>query len=615
MFLFWLICICITGVFSSETYCKPQDADLFCSFRTTTQTITQTDIDNDNAILSTQAWVIDSIIYLPPGKSYKPGLTHWNYQPAIYIIDGGKLIIDNNGYGSSNEVGIEGYIFLCGTAEFNIINSQFRAIQDFGFQYWLWATDTSRLVWENSVLGMGKEGITAGKWFCNIRDHSAINATNVTTVDGAWEFAVIGNAIGRVDKSNILSEMYVSLNATLMVKDTAHFDIFFAMCITDEQLILGNLPVACDVTATCFGAQHPVINYFELIPPQTSFTFVADNVKIWAFAVELYDGTNVLFQNIPKLSNFAIGVDVRSTIETDYILNMIPGDQAVMTGLEATRTVQFDNVVVLAYMLWVNQNANVKLVDGSSVGDDYATGVNSSIIGDNIVLQYGNIHVEDSCFIHHRNVTVYETTLVLQGGVLILENAEFATDGTAFVNNGYTFFVNSNMQTNGQPVSIENSGEIFYIDIMENNYKSIEITDENMNDNFSILGTIREINDISFNCKALIVDVLDDSIFKSNTVSTGIVDNNVVVIDSLGSLSEGTYRFVVRFNIDGNDIDVYTFDIIVVDLRVTGSVMPTAPSIAPTSIPTITTQGDESFVNKKLNVMFVALGTFILLLH
>ena len=85
--------------------------------------------------------------------------------------------------------------------------------------------------------------------------------------------------------SNIYCEMYVSLNASLIVKDTEYFDIFYAMCASNTQLTLQNLPVACDASATCFTPIHPVIDYFELSPPQTSFTFIGDNVKIWAFAV------------------------------------------------------------------------------------------------------------------------------------------------------------------------------------------------------------------------------------------------------------------------------------------------------------------------------------------
>ena len=158
-------------------------------------------------------------------------------------------------------------------------------VSAFGFQYWLWATDQSQLKWENSILGMGAEGITAGAWFTNIRGHSTVNVTNITTTDGALEFAVTGNAVGTVDNSHIHSEMYVSLNSSLTVRNTEHFDIFYAMCETDTQITLSNLPVACDVTSTCFGDQHPIIDYFELSPPQTTFTFIGDNVKIWAFAV------------------------------------------------------------------------------------------------------------------------------------------------------------------------------------------------------------------------------------------------------------------------------------------------------------------------------------------
>ena len=47
-------------------------------------------------------------------------------------------------------------------------------------------------------------------------------------------------------------------------------------------------------------------------------------------------------------------------------MNMVPGDSPILTGLEATRSVTFDNVVVLAYMLWVNAQSSVQLVDGSS---------------------------------------------------------------------------------------------------------------------------------------------------------------------------------------------------------------------------------------------------------
>ena len=45
---------------------------------------------------------------------------------------------------------------------------------------------------------------------------------------------------------------------------------------------------------------------------------------------------------------------------------MVPGDAPILSGLKATRLVQFDNVQVLAYMLWVNEQVNVQLVDGSS---------------------------------------------------------------------------------------------------------------------------------------------------------------------------------------------------------------------------------------------------------
>ena len=208
-----------------------------------------------------------------------------------------------------------------------------------------------------------------------------------------------------------------------------------------------------------------------------------------------------------------------------------------------------------------------------------------------MILQYGNIRVEDTCYIHHRNSTIYETSLILAGGVIILEGCEFGTSGTDFVNNGYTFFVNSQSLTYGTPSALTNSGNIYYIDISSENFDSVDITDATMDNSWSILGSIHEINDASFSCDVVIIDISDDSIFASSIINSKVTNGELIEITSLGQFSDGEYKFIIRFDIGGVEYDVYTFTITVSDSRAASTEDPTAsPSGEPTSSPEVPTE-------------------------
>ena len=180
---------------SSETYCLPEEANIFCTVRATDETITQDDINTNSSALYSRAWVINTTVYLFAGNNYHPGNSVWANAPAIYIIGDGELVIYNQGWGTDNEIGLEGYIFLCDNAGLYIINSQVRSLQAFSFQYWMWSSGNSTILYQNSVIAMANEGID-GAWFQAMRQNTTIGVNNITTTNGAWEFAVIDNALG-----------------------------------------------------------------------------------------------------------------------------------------------------------------------------------------------------------------------------------------------------------------------------------------------------------------------------------------------------------------------------------------------------------------------------------
>ena len=365
-----------------------------------------------------------------------------------------------------------------------------------------------------------------------------------------------------MSNSSIFAEMYVSQTSQLVVQNTEYFDIFFSICADAGRVTLSDFPVACDITfsqsTACFGSGHPIIDTFYLGPPYTTFTFVAVSSKIWAFALEIYPGSNVSLSNIDTYSNLAIGMDVDTGDGiTNYTLQLEPGDDPILAGLEDTRTVEFigDNVTILAYMLWASDDTNINIIDGGEIGDVYATGSDDSTIkGRNLILQYGNIRVEGTCLVDVKNSVVYEATLVLTDGVMIFDQCEFdSSSDTTLTNGGYTFFVDiEDSEDDGidsEPSTMYNSGYLFYIYGI-------------MFDNGKIKGTINEDGGNTFDCSLKLYLYDSDnggySLQDEESVTSSVNDATLwdLTDDVMNENEDNDYKLVVVFDTGLRNVNV-----------------------------------------------------------
>eukprot|EP01083_Nonionella_stella_P073556 199027_1 len=568
----------VSLVSSSPTYCNTAESEFYCSIARPLETIrnpiTQNDIDTKSISTTSNVWHINSTVYLPPSSSWNPGLSTlpWFPNPIIYIENDGILSIQNTG---TQQVSIRSNVFICDHAEFRIINSTFRAEMDFGFQFILWAQDHAKLRITDSTVAMGKESID-GHWLNYIRMNASCYVSNMTGIDGAWEFATLDNATSHVINTNALTEMYISQHAQLSVENMQSMDIFFALCPSDTPITLSNLP-PIDTNLT-----------FAIAQPD-GFTFSVVNTFIFAFACELYTGSNVIFSNIPQQSNFAIGMNIDDAIQTDLNVSTSTGSPPVFDGFDSIYTTVFNDTFVFAYMLWMN-HVNVRISDGSEVGDVYAT-QNVNVSGNNLRLVNGNNRAQANSVIMLENSDILTFSVILPDGYLVLKNCTFPdTGGQNHIQNagGYLWFVDNLAHSYPSHIYIEEDGKWFNVNITNVHYASHLSVDRA--NGIGIVGNIIEMNNNVFDCAVQLVYNANGAVILSNKVTANAIDE-VVLSGDISNETPGEYTIIITFNIGSKSIDVLQRYITIYSTDTTDepSLSPTrkTPSMLPSRSPSL----------------------------
>ncbi len=320
-------------------------------------------------------WVIggDEVVELAPGQ-YEMGVGPIGV-PMIYVIEDGSLRIEDSG---DQEVAYGAWVVLCDRASLSIRNATFRALQDYGFQYPLFALGQSRVdIADATVYGCRPELHAQGArchFFQVMGEDSSLTVQPDASAHGArlpvpgeaWELAVVHRASGDVRGVEAFGEFYIQGQAEFAVADTQYHDMFFEIC-PGEDVTLADLPELCDPNdplAGCLTPGHQPID-FAIGPPDTSFSLTLTNDKVFAWAVSNYPGSTTRLQRIRAGTNLAVGL---GGIRDDLQLYLMPGEQSAFAGL-SDRTITLDDANIFGWHVWPVGDSHTVLLPGSEVGD------------------------------------------------------------------------------------------------------------------------------------------------------------------------------------------------------------------------------------------------------
>lgn len=294
--------------------------------------------------------------------------------PMVFVIENGSLLIEDTG---DEEVGLGAWIILCDQASFTIRNATFRLLQDFGFQYPLFALGRSRVEYEDVTIyalkrelhAIGARGAflqTMGYDSTLIAQPGASHGVHLPVLGEPWELAVVHRATADIRSVEAFGEFYIQGEAVFSVADTRYHDMFFEVCAGDDYT-LADLPALCDpfdpVDGCVTGGHQPID--FHLGPPDTPFSLTLTNDKLFAWAVSNYPGSTTRLARIPRLANFGVGL---GGIATDMELYLRPGDPSTIEGLD-DRTFELDEAIISGFHLWPVGDSFLRLLPGSVVGD------------------------------------------------------------------------------------------------------------------------------------------------------------------------------------------------------------------------------------------------------